>query len=76
MRHIALRVKDIKRSKHFYQEILGMEVVWEPDPQNVYLSSGVDNLALHQSSSIQRACAPVIRALLFCSNCVSRRSHL
>src|SRR5437867_12601018 len=51
MRHIALRVKDIKRSKHFYQEILGMEVVWEPDPQNVYLSSGVDNLALHQSSS-------------------------
>jgi catechol 2,3-dioxygenase-like lactoylglutathione lyase family enzyme len=51
MRHIALRVKDISRSKDFYQQILGMEVVWEPDPQNVYLSSGVDNLALHQSSS-------------------------
>jgi catechol 2,3-dioxygenase-like lactoylglutathione lyase family enzyme len=51
MRHIALRVKDIRRSKDFYQQLLGMEVVWEPDPQNVYLSSGVDNLALHQSSS-------------------------
>ena len=25
-----------------------MEVVWEPDPQNVYLSSGCDNLALHE----------------------------
>ena len=48
MRHIALRVRDIERSKAFYQDILGMEVVWAPDPQNVYLSSGCDNLALHE----------------------------
>jgi hypothetical protein len=27
-----------------------MEVVWEPDPQNVYLSSGCDNIALHEMS--------------------------
>ncbi|MBI4488792.1 MAG: VOC family protein [Deltaproteobacteria bacterium] len=51
MRHIALNVKDVKRSKAFYQEILGMEVVWEPDPKNVYLSSGCDNLALHEVMS-------------------------
>lgn len=25
-----------------------MDVVWEPDPQNVYLSSGCDNIAIHQ----------------------------
>jgi hypothetical protein len=25
-----------------------MEVVWQPDPQNIYLSSGCDNLALHE----------------------------
>jgi catechol-2,3-dioxygenase len=25
-----------------------MDVVWEPDAENVYLSSGCDNLALHQ----------------------------
>jgi len=25
-----------------------MSVVWEPDADNVYLSSGVDNLALHR----------------------------
>lgn len=48
MRHIALKVKDIKRSKAFYQEIFGMEIVWEPDPQNVYLSSDYDNVALHE----------------------------
>jgi len=48
MRHIALKVRDVKRSKAFYQEALGMDVVWEPDAQNVYLSSGADNIALHE----------------------------
>ena len=27
-----------------------MKVVWEPDADNLYLSSGTDNLALHQIS--------------------------
>ena len=31
MRHIALKVKNVAQSKNFYQEILGMDVVWEPD---------------------------------------------
>lgn len=48
LRHVALKVRDIRRSKGFYREYFGMEVVWEPDPQNVYLSSGCDNLALHE----------------------------
>ena len=26
-----------------------MEVVWQPDPKNAYLSSGTDNLALHET---------------------------
>lgn len=47
MRHIALRVRDMARSRAFYEGLLGMRVVWEPDPDNVYLSSGLDNLALH-----------------------------
>lgn len=48
MRHIALKVRDVARSKKFYQEVLGMDVVWEPDAQNVYLSSGCDNIAIHE----------------------------
>ena len=49
MRHIAIKVQDVARSKQFYQDMLGMEVVWEPDPENVYLSSGGDNLAIHKA---------------------------
>jgi catechol 2,3-dioxygenase-like lactoylglutathione lyase family enzyme len=48
MRHIALKVKDLACSKQFYLDVLGMDVVWEPDSKNVYLSSGCDNIALHE----------------------------
>lgn len=48
MRHIALKVRDAERSKKFYTELFGMEVVWQPDSQNVYLSTGCDNLAIHE----------------------------
>ena len=51
MRHVAIKVKDVARSKDFYQEILGMDVVWEPDAENVYLSSGCDNIAIHRVSA-------------------------
>jgi catechol 2,3-dioxygenase-like lactoylglutathione lyase family enzyme len=50
MRHIALKVRDLNRSKEFYQKLLGMDIVWEPDAENVYLSSGCDNMALHKVS--------------------------
>lgn len=46
------------KARSFYQDLLGMRVVWEPDPDNVYLSSGIDNLALHtaklEASDAQR----------------------
>ena len=48
MRHIALKVKGAARSKSFYCDRFGMDVVWEPDPRNVYLSSGCDNIAIHE----------------------------
>ena len=51
MRHVALKVKNVAQSKTFYQEILGMDVVWEPDAENVYLFSGCDNIAIHAVSA-------------------------
>lgn len=53
LRHLALRVRDIRQSKDFYLRVFGMTVVWEPDPQNCYLTSGNDNLALHEESTVQ-----------------------
>lgn len=51
LRHVALNVRDPQASKRFYADCFGMSVVWEPDPDNVYLSSGPDNLALHRSDA-------------------------
>lgn len=48
LRHLALKVTDLARSRKFYEALFGMKTVWEPDPDNVYMSSGADNLALHQ----------------------------
>ena len=51
MRHVALYVADLAACEHFYVDLLGMHVEWRPDPDNVYLSSGNDNLALHRGPS-------------------------
>jgi catechol 2,3-dioxygenase-like lactoylglutathione lyase family enzyme len=48
LRHLALNVHDLEAMKRFYVELLGFDIEWEPDPDNVYLSSGIDNLALHR----------------------------
>lgn len=48
LRHVALRVLNMGRSRHFYERFLGMKVAWEPDPKHVYLTNGADILALHQ----------------------------
>ena len=48
LRHLALRVRDVQVSRQFYARLFAMETVWQPDPENVYLSTGYDNLALHQ----------------------------
>jgi catechol 2,3-dioxygenase-like lactoylglutathione lyase family enzyme len=49
LRHLALNVADVPTSVEFYSSLFGMRVVWQPDPDNAYLSSGCDNLALHRA---------------------------
>ena len=50
LRHLALNVRDLPAMKRFYVDLLGFAVEWEPDPDNIYLSSGIDNLALHKAA--------------------------
>ncbi len=55
LRHLALTVSDVERSREFYVRVFGMRVVWQPDAENVYMSSGCDNLALHRGDAGDRA---------------------
>jgi len=50
LRHVALQVRDLEACERFYTDLLGMRVEWRPDPDNVYLTGGADNLALHRIS--------------------------
>ena len=51
LRHLALNTRELDAMKRFYVDLLGFGVEWEPDRDNVYLSSGHDNLALHRAKS-------------------------
>ena len=55
LRHLALNVHDFDAMRRFYVDVLGFAVEWEPDGDNLYLSSGIDNLALHRSAKASRS---------------------
>ncbi len=50
LRHVALWVNDLDACERFYVGLLGMQVEWRPDADNLYLTSGNDNLALHRAT--------------------------
>ena len=68
LRHVALRVTNLARSRAFYEQLLGMKVVWEPDPDNVYFSSGPDNFALHQIPASEIACVSTLEGAIIGSH--------
>lgn len=49
LRHLALHARGFEAMRRFYTDVLGFDVEWEPDGDNVYLTSGADNLALHRA---------------------------
>ena len=62
LRHLALFVPDatFEATVRFYVEGMGMGVDWKPDPDNVYLSSGSDNLAIHRAQrAVDLATSPL-----------------
>ena len=55
LRHLALNVERLDEMKTFYVDLLGFAIEWEPDADNIYLSSGIDNLALHRAAEASRS---------------------
>ncbi len=51
LRHVALRVRDLPAAEAFFVRVFGYDVEWRPDPENVYLTRGDDNLALHRADA-------------------------
>lgn len=51
LHHVALFIKNFEACEHFYIDVLGMKIMWRPDADNLYLTSGNDNLALHRAPS-------------------------
>jgi catechol 2,3-dioxygenase-like lactoylglutathione lyase family enzyme len=48
IRHVALFVPDLELAEQFWTQTMGYLIEWRPDPDNVYLTAGNDNLALHR----------------------------
>lgn len=51
LRHVALSVHALEACRDFYVNLMGMRIEWQPDEDNIYLTSGNDNLALHRAPS-------------------------
>ena len=49
LRHVALFARRFEETVAFYVDVMGMDVEWRPDADNAYLTSGVDNLAIHRA---------------------------
>jgi catechol 2,3-dioxygenase-like lactoylglutathione lyase family enzyme len=51
VRHVAFLVTDMRKAEEFYCGVLGYQVEWRPDADNLYLTAaGQDNLALHKGA--------------------------
>ena len=61
LRHVAVFVADLEAAERFWTQVMGYAVEWRPDPDNVYLCSGSDNLALHRKPELASAADAVQR---------------
>ena len=53
IRHVALFVRDMGAMEAFYRDVLGYVEEWRPSPEELYMTSGSDNLALHAAAPAQ-----------------------
>lgn len=53
LRHVSFYVQSMQQSLYFYRDVLGMEVYYAPNEQNIYLTNGDDAIALHSASQLR-----------------------
>lgn len=58
LHHVSLVVGEFDRCLDFYVDFLGMTVEWRPDDDNVFLTSGTDNLALRRGTDAAGSNSP------------------
>ncbi|HMI87244.1 MAG TPA: VOC family protein [Polyangiaceae bacterium] len=59
IRHVALICQDLATMERFYCDVLGYRVEWRPSQSELYLTSGRDNLALHERAASAGSPLPV-----------------
>ena len=52
IRHVALFARDLETAERFWVDVMGYEVEWRPDADNLYLALRGDSLALHRADTI------------------------
>lgn len=55
IRHVALFVKELEVCVQFYVDVMGMQIEWQPDADNVYLTNQGDVFALHRVDYVPQA---------------------
>ena len=65
LHHVAMFVQDLEACERFYVDVMGMQVEWRPDPDNLYLTGGRDNLALHRAENAPAESGQVLDHLGF-----------
>jgi len=58
IRHVALFVPRLDVAERFWVDVMGYTIEWRPDDENVYLTAGADNLALHAARPSAEETAP------------------
>ena len=60
LHHVALNAMNYEATRTFYIELLGFAIEWEPDADNVYLTTGADNLAIHRAANATTNDNPIL----------------
>ncbi len=72
LRHVALRVRDVRAAEAFYVGLLGFSVEWRPGDDDLYLAYRGDSLALHRGEPSRHGALDHLGMAFACPSDVDR----